>query len=141
MASIKFFIEGEAIGKQRPKFRRRGNFVTTYTPKETREWEEEIKRQAEQFKPDELMEGPVSMNLTFFLHKPTSARKKDYLVHKKPDWDNLGKCVSDALEGLFYKNDSQIFRCKVLKFYAGNGKEGIEVEVSSASNSFQDILL
>ena len=34
-----FTVEGTPVGKGRPKFARRGNFVTAYTPTKTRTYE------------------------------------------------------------------------------------------------------
>ena len=33
---VMYTVYGEAIGKQRPRFVRRGNHVSTYTPEKTR---------------------------------------------------------------------------------------------------------
>lgn len=35
MKNIRFTVKGNPFGKERPKFARRGNFVQTYTPKNT----------------------------------------------------------------------------------------------------------
>lgn len=46
----------------------------------------------------------------------------------KPDWDNYGKQVSDALEGLCWANDSQVVEGTVIKHYtAGPFKRLITV--------------
>ena len=37
--------------------------------------------------------------------------------YKRMDWDNLGKLVSDALNGVAYIDDSQIQGCVVRKHY------------------------
>ena len=36
---------------------------------------------------------------------------------KKPDWDNIGKVVCDALNGIAYRDDAQIVDSMVRKFY------------------------
>ena len=35
----------------------------------------------------------------------------------KPDWDNLGKIVSDAMNDVVYKDDCQIFEAHISKRY------------------------
>jgi len=35
----------------------------------------------------------------------------------RPDWDNLGKIISDALNGIAWRDDSQIVDASVKKFY------------------------
>jgi Holliday junction resolvase RusA-like endonuclease len=39
-----------------------------------------------------------------------------------PDWDNLGKLIGDALEGILWQNDSQIVDGRVVKFVANQGE-------------------
>ncbi len=61
--------------------------------------------------------GPISMGLTFIMpvrknwpqYKLTHLKQGMIFYHfKKPDLDNLIKFTKDVLEGLCYKNDSQI---------------------------------
>ena len=40
---IKFTYHGEAVGKGRPRVSRRGNYVHTYTPEKTRNFEEALR--------------------------------------------------------------------------------------------------
>ena len=37
---------------------------------------------------------------------------------KKPDTDNIFKCITDALSGIAYKDDKQIVAATVNKWYA-----------------------
>jgi len=37
---------------------------------------------------------------------------------KKPDWDNVGKVICDALNNIAYKDDSQIVDARVRKYYS-----------------------
>lgn len=46
----------------------------------------------------------------------------------RPDWDNYGKLVSDAFNGLFYQDDSQIIEATVTKHYSDTPR--LEVEIS-----------
>jgi len=46
----------------------------------------------------------------------------------KPDTDNLAKFVLDALNGTYYKDDSQIYRLEVEKSYAE--EDSVLVELS-----------
>jgi Holliday junction resolvase RusA-like endonuclease len=45
---------------------------------------------------------------------------------KRPDADNLFKAVTDALEGVFFLNDSQIFSAQLTKIY---GDPSITLEI------------
>jgi Holliday junction resolvase RusA-like endonuclease len=59
--------------------------------------------------------------LVFILPRPKSAPKRtgSRLPHcKKPDAENLAKSVLDALSGLLYDDDRQIWRLVVEKWVA-----------------------
>lgn len=83
----------------------------------------------------EPLEGPVSMTLTFIFPRPQAMiwkkKKMPKEWHtKKPDIDNLEKTVLDALNGLAYKDDSQV--CCVLKskvIASGSDVPGISVTI------------
>jgi len=47
-ATIAFVIPGTPVGKGRPKFARRGNFVSTYTPEKTASYENLVRVKAEE---------------------------------------------------------------------------------------------
>lgn len=44
MKNIRFTVKGNPFGKERPKFARRGNFVQTYTPKNTLQHEKRLQQ-------------------------------------------------------------------------------------------------
>ena len=46
----------------------------------------------------------------------------------KPDLDNLEKFVGDALESVYWKNDSQIVKCPSVKIYSENPRVEIVIE-------------
>ena len=56
-----------------------------------------------------------------------SAQKGIVRPTKKPDVDNIFKAVSDALNGLIYKDDKQIIHSRVEKYYSDERR--VEVEV------------
>jgi len=49
---IDFFVYGNPVAQGRPRFARRGNFVATYDPKESKSWKETVKWQAIENKAD-----------------------------------------------------------------------------------------
>lgn len=136
--NIKFTVYGEPVAKGRSRFFRRGNFVQTYTPKETERGEYDLKLQALKHKPEEPLGGPVVMVIRIFKQtlKSFSRKRADLAEHglfrpdTKPDWDNYGKLVSDALNGIFYRDDSQVVDCRVMKYYSKTPR--IEIEIGSA---------
>lgn len=46
----------------------------------------------------------------------------------KPDWDNIGKGISDALNGIAWKDDSQVYWSNVKKVYGAEPR--VEVSVT-----------
>lgn len=128
MRRISFFVPGIPVPKARPKARRMGNHIHIYTPSKTGKWEDHVKSHAlEHYLKSEwkcIEDAPVRMDIAFNFPRPTSQTKrerKNNYHFRKPDRDNLEKSICDALEGLFFKNDSQVCAGEVAKFYCGHG--------------------
>lgn len=65
-----------------------------------------------------LLDGPVCLSLHFILPRPKSlVRKLDAPMIKRPDLDKMTRSIKDALEGVFYKNDSQVNEAHLYKAY------------------------
>ena len=94
----------------------RGKHPVVYTPTKTREWEHLIKLVA-QGKVKTLMTGPLEIDVSFFLPRPKSLPKKIAYHTKRPDLDNLLKSVLDALNGVVFKDDSQVVAIQAYKYY------------------------
>lgn len=127
MPSISFIIPGLPKGKGRPKFARMGNFVKTYTPKDTVNYENLVKMmfldsasKTGWTKPDR--EEPLACRITCLFPKPQSWSKKKALSAikhtKKPDCDNIGKVILDALNAIAFEDDSQVSMLHVEKVYS-----------------------
>lgn len=56
---------------------------------------------------------------------------RPYLCAAKPDRDNLEKAVMDVMEGVLYRNDSQIVDGPIKKIRCGDGcwEPGLQVKV------------
>lgn len=127
---IKITIPGNPVPLQRPRHTRRG---ITYNPqsKEMATIALFIKSLA----PDEMLVGPVGMNVIFFMYIPKSLSKKKQeelngTYHFiKPDCDNLIKFCSDTLtmSNSIFKDDSQVCVLKAKKIYDANPRTFIEV--------------
>lgn len=131
----KFYIYGEPQGKARPRFARTRNSVRTYTPNKTVDYEEKVRLAYLTQCKEETIEGPVKVYIqaNFLIPKSWSKRKKVYAYSglikptKKPDVDNIAKAVCDALNGIAYKDDSQIVKLTVEKYYAPVDAEGFVI--------------
>lgn len=130
---IRFTIQGNPVAKGRPRFARRGNFVATYTPKNTAQAENEIQREALSHISEPITE-PVELSIVFYMAIPRSTSKKrsESLKNaphvKRPDVDNLAKLVLDALNGIAWKDDSQVYSMSVEKRYSDNPRTEVTIE-------------
>ena len=73
-------------------------------------------------------EATMKVRIEAVFPRPKSKTKKrgdNPREHKpsKPDWDNIGKSVCDALNGLAYNDDSQIVEATVTKWIAAAGEQ------------------
>lgn len=76
----------------------------------------------------ELITGPVTLDLVFVLPKPKSYPKtRELPMTKKPDLDKMTRSIKDALQGVFYKNDSQVNECHLYKQYGD--EPGVKIEL------------
>lgn len=121
-------IPGRPQGKGRARTVRRGNFVHSYTPEKTENYENFVKMltlQEMEKTGTSMILGPISVNIVAYydIPKSTSKRKRADMANgllkpvKKPDADNIAKVVGDALNGIVYKDDSQICDLHITKHY------------------------
>ena len=119
---MRFTIPGEPCAKGRPRFSRQGQFVRTYTPAKTVNYESLV--------------GMISMTVKAYYPIPKSASKKahrqmatgEVRPTKKPDTDNVLKIVADALNGIAYKDDSQIVTSHIEKWYSDEPHMDVIIE-------------
>jgi Holliday junction resolvase RusA-like endonuclease len=125
-----FTVEGTPIGKGRPKFARRGNFVSTYTPTKTRDYEAIIAEQARiAMGSSEPLKTPVAAYIYITVPIPQSYSKKrteaclnnSERPCKKPDIDNIIKAFLDSMNGIVYDDDSQVVSLHSTKRYGTVG--------------------
>ena len=127
---VTFLVEGNPVGKQRPRFSRRGKFVSTYTPTKTRDYETIIKEAAQKaMGSSEPVETPVTVAIYITVPVPSSYSKKrteaclsgSERPIKKPDIDNISKCFLDAMNEIVYLDDTQVLTLHVTKVYGTIG--------------------
>lgn len=121
-----FKIDGEVVGKGRPKFTTRGRFPRAVTPAKTRAYEDRVRTEYMTECDHKWMnKEPLEMIVNAYFEVPRSASKKkqskmilsEYPT-KKPDADNILKVIADALNLVAYGDDSQIVRATCRKFWA-----------------------
>jgi len=126
---ISFSVNLEPVPKGRPRYVVRGTFAVVYTPKETKQAQELFISKAKAFCPKEPLTGALKVTLNFFKVKPKSYSKKIINWTKKPDLDNFAKLYLDAMNKIFYEDDSQIVTLILNKSYSDVAK--IEVFIES----------
>jgi Holliday junction resolvase RusA-like endonuclease len=135
MKMIKLTIPGEPCAKQRPRLGK----GYTYTPQKTVNYETLIKQLYIMEHRGKRLDGPLKLTVGAFfsIPKSTSRAKREKMLQgitrptKRPDWDNVGKVISDALNGLAYHDDSQIVSATVEKWYSTEPR--VEVEIIDAT--------
>ncbi len=124
---VTFIVYGEPQGKGRPRFARRGNHISTYTPQKTKTYEDEIRMMAKAaMGASEPLETPMTVAIYIRVGIPASyskQKRKDALSGilrptKKPDLDNIAKCFLDGMNDIVYLDDKQVVNLHVTKVYA-----------------------
>ena len=123
--AIRLVVYGDPVPQSRPKFYRRGSHVGVYTPKTSTNYRTSVAAEYLKLGKTKLT-GPISLALDFYMHRP---KRLDSSKHSegpvpsiaRPDWDNLGKAISDALNDIAYLDDSQIWDVRLRKMYHEKG--------------------
>lgn len=122
-------IPGEPCAQGRPRISTAGGFPRAYDPAKSRNYKAFVKLIAQE---EMLAQGwrytelPLAVTITAYMSIPSSKSKKFKQAAalgverptKKPDVDNIFKCVTDAMSGIAYKDDKQIVAATVNKWYA-----------------------
>jgi Holliday junction resolvase RusA-like endonuclease len=122
-----FTIPGAPQGKGRPRFSSYGGRVHTRTPEQTVLYENlvrtEYQRQCGETRFPDGKALHVEIRAYFEIPKSVSKKKRAAMIAgleqpvKKPDLDNIAKCVLDSLNGIAYRDDSQVAELLISKFY------------------------
>ena len=131
---LEFEVIGKPRGKERPRL---GKYGRTYTPKQTKEYEEQVQ---EAFKLKygniEPLEGAIRACIYAVFEVPKSYSKKrrkeilekEILYTHKPDGDNIAKAILDSLNGLAFKDDAQVTSLIVEKIYGETAGVLVQLE-------------
>jgi len=134
---VNFMVEGTPVPKGRPRFARRGKFVSTYSPKTTVDYETKVAEAAQlAMGSSEPLETPVGAYIYITLPIPASyskKRKQDCLSGnerptKKSDIDNYCKAVFDGMNGIVFLDDSQVVSLHSTKVYGTIGMVEVMVK-------------
>lgn len=135
---IQITIPGDPQAQSRPRFARRGGFVQTYDPPESKKYKELVKLHAAKYKPKELLNEALVVEIDIFKKPPQSISKvkKNRLELEneslrpltKPDLDNYAKGIKDSLTGVIWTDDSKVVELMVRKFYSLNPRAEVRIK-------------
>lgn len=136
-------VPGKPIAQPRHKCSGRGGFTRVYIPKKhpIHEWKEKIRIAAEwrtgdwtdSFLFKKIMKPHgVRVDIVFYFKRPKGIPKSQKHHTVKPDKDNLEKAVLDALEGIIYENDSQVYTGTPTKCYSPDGREYVKIYIEES---------
>ncbi len=137
---VEFTVLGEAVAQGRPRAgKTRTGRTVLYDPAKSKNFKEYVKLVASQNAPRTLLEGALKVRVVIYREtlKSFSKRKRELAESRllrpitKPDLDNHAKSVLDALNGIIYKDDSQIVDLTVSKYYSE--KPRVEVRIEEVS--------
>lgn len=121
---IEFTVPGKPVGKGRPRVGTIAGHAHMYTPKVTVQYENWIKQCYLKAAGHTKLLPPLTIKVlaTYTVPKSYGKQKRidclrGYLRPRKPDWDNIGKVVCDALNKLAYDDDVDIYDAHVIKRY------------------------
>lgn len=124
--ALAFTIPGPPRGKGRPKFARRGKFVSVYTDDATASYENLAKLAAQSAlagRAPILCAVSVAVRCFYAVPKSASAKLRADMLSgavrptKKPDLDNVGKAVLDGVNGVAFGDDAQVVNLNCSKHY------------------------
>ena len=137
---MKIIIYGNPVAQGRPKFSTHNGYVRAYDPQKSRDWKSYAKFcAAEEMKGKPLLTCPLRVVVMSYREIPKSLSKKKALQAQnglirpstKPDIDNYIKGAFDAIEGIVYKNDSQIVSLCSEKYYSTEPR--LEIHITEDS--------
>lgn len=140
MLPLRLMVLGEPKAQPRAKARACGGFVMMYTPATAKEWKAAVAKAIKPYVTKTPVEGPLEVNLTFFMPRPKAHYLKAGLRSNAPTWhiakpdkDNLTKAVYDSISDTgFWKDDSLVCAGYERKRYADTPESvGCLIEISA----------
>ena len=129
---LKIIIEGKPEPQLRPRIS--GNRM--YGPKKTSDYKKYVSLSARQQFKGEPLKKALTVEMDIYREIPKSTSNKRRLMKNekeirpivRPDVDNYTKGILDALNGIAYKDDSQIVDLIARKYYSDNPRVEITIK-------------
>jgi Holliday junction resolvase RusA-like endonuclease len=142
LTAVRFVVPGQPVAKGRArsslaKTKDGRDFIRHYTPADTRAYERSIRFEARIAMQHRapirgaalvlIVHAYLAIPPSWPLYRQREARAGLIVPIARPDWDNIGKVCSDAMNGTVYGDDSAIVDAVVRKRYSRDPR--IEIEV------------
>jgi len=132
---IEFFVAGKPEAQKRHRtFRSKSGFNVQVDPSAESKYSFSV--MADKHKPDKPFRESLIVLMEFRFPRPKAHYTKKglrdsapYYHTSRPDCDNLAKFVFDALNGIFWHDDSLISRSVIVKRYSDN--PGVYVKITT----------
>lgn len=125
MTYIELIVEAKPQGQARPRVVSKGGRTWAFSPKNDFRTaiKNEILKNANKINSNGVKmpyNGAIGLFGIFYIKRPKSALKTQFLDIKKPDLDNLEKALMDAISdsGIVWKDDSQVCVKGFIKGYS-----------------------
>lgn len=139
---IKLVYDIEPVAQSRPRFASKDRYgrplkrVRAIDSDKSRYFKNFIKVKTKLQYEGEPLEGAVKITVTFYrpIQKSISRKRFDKIVAGeikptvKPDLDNYFKAITDAINGIVFKDDNQIVEVHMFKEYGEEPHIELEVE-------------
>lgn len=135
---IQLQVLGEPTAQKRHRSVRMGSFNRQYDPSAADKGD--FLSIVQKHAPDAPYAVPLQVDLQFYFTRPKSHYKTGKNAHllkdnppeyhtSRPDVDNLSKFVMDALNKIYWKDDSYIVSLNVQKMYSENPRTQIDISI------------
>jgi Holliday junction resolvase RusA-like endonuclease len=137
---VRFTIPGRVGGKGRPRFTVVGGHARAYTPAKTASMEAVVRQiGADAMAGADLLDGALHLTIVVNLNRPASwskrKRAENPIPTGKPDLDNVTKLIGDSLNGIVWRDDSQIASLHVGRRFVEGG-EHTEIYVTQLRDAY-----
>lgn len=110
----------------------------TFTTRRNTDWATLVGHEARLHMPPTPLDGALIFVATFYVPMPAYISRRERGTSwpiKRPDVDNLVHKLTDKLNGVFWKDDSQVTDILVRKRYPLDGRTGVEIVVAAVTNA------